>query len=115
MFSFVPRLSSYNILPSRWVFKLKRDVNGNILKYKARLVAKGYAQLYGFDYTDTFAPTLHSQSLRLIFILSLTSPDHIIDQLDIKSAFLDAPLSEDVYMEIPDGVTSPSRNQCIKL
>jgi hypothetical protein len=112
--SFVPRSPSFNIIPSRWVFKIKRDVNGNVLKYKARLVAKGYAQLYGFDYTDTFAPTLHTQSLRLLFILSLTSPNHLIDQLDVKSAFLNAPLNEDVYMEIPDGMTGPP-GHCVKL
>jgi len=114
VFTFVPRSPSYNVIPCRWVFKVKRDVNGNVLKYKARLVAKGYAQQYGFDYTETFAPTLHTQSLRLIFILSLTSPNHLVDQLDVKSAFLNAPLNENVYMEVPDGMSAPA-GHCIKL
>ena len=116
VFTVVRRQPHFNVIPHRWTFKIKRDVNGEIQRYKARLVAKGYAQLYGFDYKETFAPALRSSSLRLIFILSLLTPDYVIDQLDVKTAFLNAHVEEDLYMEVPEGMSvSSPRDMCVKL
>jgi Reverse transcriptase (RNA-dependent DNA polymerase) len=55
-----------NVIPSRYVFRRKRDADGNIARYKARLVAKGYKQEFGVDYTETFAPTVHPATLRIL-------------------------------------------------
>jgi len=91
-----------NLISSRWVFSYKRDDRGNIIKYKARLVARGFSQVYGVDYEETFSPTLKQDSLRIITNLS-TFFNFEMYQLDIKAAYLNAEVDEELYMEIPDG------------
>ena len=89
-------------LRGRWVFCIKRDENGHILKYKARFVAKGYGQVYGSDYCETFAPTAKLSTIRL----SLALAAHlgcVVFQLDVKSAYLNARISEEVFLEQPEG------------
>jgi hypothetical protein len=99
----VPMTNDMNIIGSKWVFKIKRDADGNIVKYKARLVAKGFNQQQGIDYQETFAPVLKYKSIRIIIVLSL----HFnlrIKQFDVKTAFLNAKVKEDIYVEVPDGM-----------
>ena len=91
-----------NLISSRWVFKYKRDPQGKVIKRKARLVAKGYTQEYGIDYKKTFAPTLKQDTIRIITVLAVQRNFNII-QIDINSAYLNAPLSEDIYMRAPEG------------
>ena len=91
-----------NVISSRWVFKYKRDPNGNITKRKARLVAKGYTQEYGVDYKETFAPTLKQDTIRIITVLAVQN-NFNIKQIDINSAYLNAPLKEVIYMKTPEG------------
>jgi hypothetical protein len=91
-------------LKMKWVFDIKRDINGNIVKYKARLVAKGFMQIYDFNYTSTYAPTLFKESMKLI--LSIAGYYNLKTiQLDIKTAFLNGVLSEKdiIYVEVPKG------------
>ncbi len=102
-----------NVIGCKWVFKKKKDVNGSVQKYKARLVAKGYNQEYGVDYSETFAPVLY-KSLRLILALSSYIKDGQLEQLDIKTAFLNATVTEDIYMDVPEGMTE-SNNTVVKL
>ncbi len=111
--SSVIRNNGMNIIGCKWVFKKKRDSNGNVIKYKARLVAKGFNQQYGIDYKDTFAPVLKYKSLRIILALSISN-NTILEQLDVKTAFLNAKVSEDIYMEVPEGLTI-NNNQVLKL
>jgi hypothetical protein len=92
-----------NIIGCRWVFKRKRDVNGAVIKYKARLVAKGFSQVKGIDFHDTFAPVLNARSLRILFVYSVIFNTRL-DQLDVKTAFLNAPVQEDIFISIPDGM-----------
>jgi hypothetical protein len=99
----VTRTKEMNVVGSKWVFKLKRGVDGNITRHKARLVAKGYTQVYGIDYRETFAPVLKYKSLRIILALSATSTINI-EQLDVKTAFLNANVEEDIYVEVPEGM-----------
>jgi hypothetical protein len=101
--SIVDRTSEMNVIGSKWVFKIKRDNKGRPLKYKARLVAKGYNQQYGIDYTETFAPVLKYKSLRIMLALALFM-NAVIEQLDVKTAFLNATVNELIFIEIPEGM-----------
>ena len=80
---------------SKWVFKVKHNADRSVERYKARMVAKGYSQIEGLDYHETFAPVTRYDSLCLIIAL----PTHYgldTDQLDIKSAFLNGGLVEEI-------------------
>eukprot|EP00833_Pecoramyces_ruminatium_P015598 jgi/Orpsp1_1/1189630/evm.model.d7180000073350.1 len=103
VYSFVSVLpKNKNVVTCKWVFTYKRDDKGNIIKCKARLVARGFSQILGIDYVDTFSPTLKQDSLRIITALA-TYYKFNIYQLDIKAAYLNAELNEEIYMEIPEG------------
>jgi hypothetical protein len=99
----VERNNDMNVIGSKWVFKIKRDVNGKPVRHKARLVAKGYNQQHGVDYDETFSPVIKAQTLRILIALSLHT-DNIIEQLDVKTAFLNAYVNERIYVEPPDGM-----------
>jgi hypothetical protein len=90
---------------SKWVFKTKLNTDGTIDRYKARLVAKGFNQRPGIDYDETFAPVAKFNSIRVILALA-AKLDLEIHQLDIKTAFLNGDLDEEIYMKLPDGLTS---------
>ena len=99
----------------RWVFKRKLNKDGEIERYKARLVAKGYAQTYGVDYEETFAPVAKFKSIRTIVAIACEL-DLELHQMDVKTAFLNGDLEEEVYMKQPDGfVVSGSENKVCKL
>ena len=91
-----------NLISSRWIFKYKRNAQGEIVKRKSRLVAKGFTQEYGIDYKETFAPTLKQDSIR-IFTAIATQNNFEIDQIDITAAYLNAELNEDLYMKPSKG------------
>ncbi|KAG7598707.1 Zinc finger CCHC-type superfamily [Arabidopsis suecica] len=86
----------------KWVYKTKLNEDGEVDKYKARLVAKGYAQCYGIDYTEVFAPVARLDTIRTIIAVAAQSNWEIF-QLDVKSAFLHGELKEDVYVRQPEG------------
>ena len=90
------------IVDSKRVFKVKRGPNGEIDKYKARLVAKGFTQVHGIDYTDTFAPVTKFSSIRVLLALAAYY-DLEIHQMDVKSAFLNGELEEEIYLRPPPG------------
>ena len=84
----------------RWVFALKHDATGAIIKYKARLVARGFSQEYRIDYKETFAPVIRLDALRAMLALSAIHGWHV-RQLDIKGAYLHGDLEEEIYMIQP--------------
>ena len=89
-------------LGCKWIFKRKMTTDGSINKYKARLVAKGYKQKEGLDYFDTYSPVTRITSIRmLIVIAALHSLE--IHQMDVKTAFLNGDLHEEIYMDQPEG------------
>nr|GEY85183.1 retrotransposon protein, putative, Ty1-copia subclass [Tanacetum cinerariifolium] len=88
---------------SKWLFKKKIDMDGNIHTFKARLVAKGYTQTYGVDYEETFSLVADIRAIRILLAITAFY-DYKIWQMDIKTAFLNGHLSKDVYMVQPERV-----------
>jgi hypothetical protein len=95
-----------NVIPVKWVFKIKTDEFGNITKYKARITPKGFKQKHGVDYHEVFANTGKYKTLRIALQIAARQ-DLELRQLDVPQAFTQAPLDEDVYMEMPEGFEVP--------
>ena len=90
----------------KWVLHIKHDKNNSIAWFKARLVTKGFIQIPGQDFTYTFAPVTCWDSIRTL--LSTTAlNDYELRQLDVKTAYLNGPLEEEIYMRAPPGLGSP--------
>ena len=99
------------ILDNRWVFKAKTDANGNISKYKARVVVQGFNQKEGIDYEKTFSPVVRLDSLRVV--LTIAAKDKLkLQQFDVKTAFLNGDLEEEIYMQQPQGFSDGSTKVC---
>lgn len=93
----------------KWVFKVKND-----LKFKARLVACGYSQKFGEDYDEVFAPVARQTTFRVL--LSVASKEKwLVDHLDVKTAFLNGKLTEEIYMQQPPGYESENKNLVCRL
>ncbi|MBW0577511.1 hypothetical protein O181_117226 [Austropuccinia psidii MF-1] len=106
--------SDYKLVGMTWVFKIKKDHLNRALEHKARLCAQGFTQTPGKDFDKTYAPTGRLNSLRaLIAHASFSGLD--FHQIDIKSAFLNAPLMETLYVNIPQGLDIDRRKFCLKL
>ncbi|KAK8631738.1 hypothetical protein V6N13_028518 [Hibiscus sabdariffa] len=88
------------------VFKKKTDMDGNVQTYKGRLVAKGFRQIHGIDYDETFSPIAMFKSIRILLAIAAFH-DYEIWQMDVKTAFLNGKLEEDVYMTQPEGFIAP--------
>nr|GFB74289.1 retrovirus-related Pol polyprotein from transposon TNT 1-94 [Tanacetum cinerariifolium] len=92
----VPQPDCVMIIALKWIYKVKLDEYGDVLKNKARLVAKGYRQKEGIDFEESFAPVACIEAIR-IFIANATSRNMIVYQMDVKTAFLNGDLKEEVY------------------
>ncbi|GKA10795.1 retrotransposon protein, putative, ty1-copia subclass [Tanacetum coccineum] len=79
---------------SKWLFKKKTDMDGNVHTFKAHLVAKGYTQIYGVDYRETFSPVADIRAIRILLAIAAFY-DYEIWQMDVKTDFLNGHLSED--------------------
>lgn len=102
----VPRPEDRDTVESKWVYKVKYNANGEIARYKARLVAKGYTQVNGLDFNETYAPVTRLETIRLLFGLAVEK-DWEIRQIDVKTAYLNGDLDEEIYMEPPEGLNIP--------
>ncbi|KAL6461003.1 hypothetical protein MHYP_G00309690 [Metynnis hypsauchen] len=100
-FSLVPLPEGRRTVGGRWVYALKEDDKGNET-YKARYVAKGYSQVQGLDYSETFSPTANLTSLRVLIQLA-AQHDLTLNQMDVKAAYLHAPIDYEIYMDQPEG------------
>ena len=94
--------TGHKAIDLKWVYKLKRDTNGEILKHNARLVAKGYVQKQGIDFEEAFAPVTRLETVRLLLALAAKN-EWEVHHLDVKSAFLNGKLYEEVYVNQPEG------------
>ncbi|GKE48125.1 zinc finger, CCHC-type containing protein, partial [Tanacetum coccineum] len=102
-------------LGCKWIFKRKLKVDGTVEKFKTRLVIRGFKQKSGIDYFDTYAPVAHISTIRLL-IAMVSIHSLIIHQMDVKTAFLNRELEEEVYMNQPLGFILPgNKNKVCKL
>lgn len=90
-----------NLIGGKWVYAVKLGPSGEE-KFKARYVAKGYSQIQGVDYSETFSPTARFTSIRMLMQIAVQD-DLLVHQMDVKSAYLNAPIDCDLYVEQPEG------------
>ncbi|GKB48547.1 retrovirus-related pol polyprotein from transposon TNT 1-94 [Tanacetum coccineum] len=98
----VPRLEGKNIIALKWLWKNKCDAENIVVRNKTRLVAKGYRQEEGIDFEESFAPVARLEAVRM-FIAYAAHKNITIFQMDVKTAFLNGPLKEKVYISQPEG------------
>nr|GEW98228.1 putative reverse transcriptase domain-containing protein [Tanacetum cinerariifolium] len=94
------------IIALKWIYKVKLDEYGDVLKNKACLVAKGYQKEEGIDFEESFAPVARIEAIR-IFIANAVSKNMTVYQMDVKTAFLNGELKEKVYVSQPEGFVDP--------
>ena len=99
----------------KWIFKIKRNSDGTINKHKSRLVAKGYIQRHGIDYEEVFSPVARLETVRLMIALA-AARGWEVHHLDVKTAFLNGELKENVYVSQPEGyIVKGSETKVYKL
>ena len=105
VWTLVPRPKGEHIISTKWIFRNKTDAEGNVIRNKARLVAQGYSQVEGVDFDESFSPvTMES----ILVLLALAC--HLkfkLYQMDVKTAFLNGFLKEDVFVSQPKGFIDP--------
>jgi hypothetical protein len=101
VWTLVPR-PKQNVVGTKWVFRNKQDEHEVVTRNKARLMAKGYAQVAGLDFEETFAPVARLESIRILQAY-VAHHSFRLFQMDVKSAFLNGPIKEEVYVEQPPG------------
>ena len=102
----VPRPKDVNVIGTKWIFKNKMDENGVIVRNKARLVAQGFKQIEEIDFDETFAPVARLESIQILLAVACVWKFKLF-QMDVKSAFLNGILNEEVYVEQPKGFQDP--------
>jgi len=110
----VERPQGKNIVGCKWVFRIKKDAQGRIKKYKAQLVARGFTQVYGVDYTETFAPVTKLASPQTILAIAARE-DWPIEVFNFNSAFLNGKLNEEIFMQLPPGSGFDTHTHIAKL
>ncbi|EOY19976.1 Retrotransposon protein, unclassified, putative [Theobroma cacao] len=111
----VNRPDNQHVIGLKWIFKIKLNSDGLVNKYKARLVVKGYAQVYGVDYNETFSLVARHDTIRMLATL-VAREGWRIYHLNVKFAFLNGILTEDIYVEQPEGyVEKGSEDKVCKL
>nr|GFC33441.1 retrovirus-related Pol polyprotein from transposon TNT 1-94 [Tanacetum cinerariifolium] len=111
----VPRPDKVMVITLKWIYKVKLDELGGILKNKACLVARGYRQEEGIDFEESFAPVARLEAIR-IFQSYVAYKNMVVYQMDVKTAFLNGNFREEVYVSQPDGLVDPDNpNHVYKL
>nr|GFC72859.1 retrovirus-related Pol polyprotein from transposon TNT 1-94 [Tanacetum cinerariifolium] len=110
----VPCPDKVMVITLKWIYKVELDELGGILKNKTRLVARGYRQEEGIDFEESFAPVARLEAIR-IFLAYATHKNMVVYQMDVKTAFLNGNLREEVYVSQPDGFVPDNPNHVYKL
>ncbi|GJT92471.1 retrovirus-related pol polyprotein from transposon TNT 1-94 [Tanacetum coccineum] len=105
----VPQPDKVMVITLKWIYKVKLDELGGILKNKARLVACGYRQEEGIDFEESFAPVSRLEAIR-IFLAFAAHMNMVVYQMDVKTAFLNGNLREEVYVSQPNGFVDPNNS-----
>ncbi|CAM8938926.1 unnamed protein product [Rhodiola kirilowii] len=108
----VPRPEKRKVIGTRWILKNKLNSKGEVVRNKARLVVKGYNQQEGIDYEETFAPVARLEAIRLLIAYSVQF-GFKLHQMDVKMAFLNGYLKEEIFVEQPPGFEDPGRQDCV--
>ena len=95
-----------NIIGTKWVFRNKQDENGVVIRNKVRLVAQGFTQVEGLDFEETYALVARLEAIRTL-LAYVAHHNFKLYQIDVKSAFLNGPIQELVYVEQPPGFEDP--------
>jgi len=103
-----------NLLKTKWVYKLKYGADGSLKSYKVRLVACGYAQIYGVDFDETYSPVARLTSLRIVFAIAAQLRLRV-HQMDVETAFLNADVTEEIYIRPPEGFPLANNANCFRL
>ncbi|MCO5591512.1 hypothetical protein L7F22_045497 [Adiantum nelumboides] len=96
----VPAPSNRKLVTCKWLLRKKLHADGTVSRYKARLVARGFTQVPGMDFTKTFSPVLRITSFRVLIALAALFRFHV-HQMDVRTAFLNGDLEQEIYMEQP--------------
>src|SRR4051812_18314928 len=102
-----PDPTKHNIIGTKWICCNKQDRDGIVVRNKARLVAQGYTQIEGIDFDETYAPVAHLESIRVMLAFS-NHNNILLYQMDVKSAFLNGEIEEEVYVMHPPGFEDPN-------
>lgn len=115
VYEIAPITNSVNLVGCKWVLKIKYHADGSIWKFKARLVAQGFTQQEGIDYDETFAPVMSRNALMILLTLG-AHYDYEIANVDVCTAYLNAPIDKEIHMRIPEGSgLGNSDTHCIRL
>ena len=108
----VPKPTGRDVITCKWVFKIKRNAEGDIERYKARLVARGFSQKYGVDYDEVFAPVVRQTTFRTLLTVA-SQKGMIIKHFDAKTAFLNGELEETIFMKLPEGYIGTGKKDLV--
>ena len=101
-----PDPRKHNIIGTKWIYHNKQDGHGQVVRTKAHLVAQGYTQIEGIDFDETLAPVAWLEAIRILLAYA-NHHNILMYQMDVKSAFLDGKIEEEVYVAQPPGFEDP--------
>ena len=101
-----PRPEDVHVIDTKWIFKSKTDEDGEIIQNKSQLVAQGYTQVKGVDFDESFTPVARLESIHILISIACTM-NFKLYQMDVKCAFLNSHLNEEVFVELPKGFEDP--------
>jgi hypothetical protein len=106
----VERPKNHNVIGTKWIFRNKQDQNMIVVRNKARLIAQGYTQVDGLDFGETYASVARLEAIRILLAYACAHNIKLY-QMDVKSAFLNSYINEEVYVEQPHGFKDDKKTQ----